>query len=52
MIDTEEYELDGSYRLFAEYARFLVPMAISLEFGLVFATAITLLLSPILYLIL
>lgn len=33
-------------------ARFLVPMAISLGFGVLFATAITLILVPSLYLIL
>jgi Cu/Ag efflux pump CusA len=32
-------------------ARFMVPMAISLGYGLVFATAITLLLVPALYLV-
>jgi multidrug efflux pump subunit AcrB len=32
-------------------ARFMIPMAISLGYGLVFATAITLLLVPALYLI-
>ena len=33
-------------------ARFLIPMAISLGFGILFATAITLILVPALYLIL
>lgn len=33
-------------------ARFLVPMAISLAFGVMFATSITLLLVPSLYMIL
>jgi multidrug efflux pump subunit AcrB len=33
-------------------ARFLIPMAISLAFGIVFATSITLLLVPSLYMIL
>jgi multidrug efflux pump subunit AcrB len=33
-------------------ARFLVPMAISLAFGVLFATCITLLLVPSLYMIL
>jgi multidrug efflux pump subunit AcrB len=33
-------------------ARFLIPMAISLGFGVLFATLITLLLVPALYLIL
>lgn len=33
-------------------ARFLVPMAVSLAFGVLFATAITLILVPVLYLIL
>jgi predicted RND superfamily exporter protein len=32
-------------------ARFLIPMAISLGFGILFATAITLLLVPSLYVI-
>ncbi|HEX9593244.1 MAG TPA: hypothetical protein VGB12_07870, partial [bacterium] len=32
-------------------ARFLIPMAISLGFGILFATAITLLLIPALYLV-
>jgi multidrug efflux pump subunit AcrB len=32
-------------------ARFLIPMAVSLGFGIVFATLITLLLVPSLYLI-
>jgi multidrug efflux pump subunit AcrB len=32
-------------------ARFMIPMAISLGYGLVFATAITLVLVPSLYLI-
>jgi multidrug efflux pump subunit AcrB len=32
-------------------ARFLIPMAISLGFGIIFATLITLLLVPSLYLI-
>ena len=33
-------------------ARFLIPMAISLGFGVIFATVITLLLVPCLYLVL
>jgi multidrug efflux pump subunit AcrB len=33
-------------------AQFLIPMAISLAFGIVFATSITLLLVPSLYMIL
>jgi Cu/Ag efflux pump CusA len=33
-------------------ARFLIPMAVSLGYGIVFATAITLVLVPALYLIL
>jgi len=33
-------------------ARFLIPMAISLGFGIVFATSITLILVPVLYRIL
>ena len=33
-------------------ARFLIPMAVSLGFGVLFATAITLVLVPTLYLIL
>ena len=33
-------------------ARFLIPMAISLAFGVLFATCITLLLVPALYMIL
>jgi multidrug efflux pump subunit AcrB len=33
-------------------ARFLIPMAISLAFGVMFATAITLILVPSLYMIL
>jgi len=32
-------------------ARFLIPMAISLAFGILFATAITLVLIPALYLV-
>jgi multidrug efflux pump subunit AcrB len=32
-------------------ARFLIPMAVSLGFGIIFATLITLLLVPTLYLI-
>jgi len=33
-------------------ARFLIPMAVSLAFGIIFATMITLLLVPSLYMIL
>ena len=33
-------------------AKFLIPMAVSLGFGVVFATAITLILVPVIYLIL